>query len=101
MTAVVEIATIEIESGEQDQFEQAIARAYTYLRSSPGYLSHQLQQCLERPERYVLTVRWETLEAHTVTFRESEHFVQWRALIGSYFAQPPEVLHYRPIELNA
>ncbi|MEO1134393.1 MAG: antibiotic biosynthesis monooxygenase family protein [Cyanobacteria bacterium J06639_1] len=95
MSAVTEIATVTLKPGEQENFEKAIAEAYQYLRSSPGYLSHELKQCVEQSDRYVLTIQWETLEAHTVTFRESENFAQWRACIGQYFAQPPEVLHYR------
>jgi len=34
------------------------------------------------------------VEDHTVGFRESELFVQWRALIGPFFANPPEVEHW-------
>lgn len=97
MSAVTEIATFTVKPGTQEEFATAIATAYQYLRSSPGYLSHELKQCVEQSDRYVLTIQWETLEAHTVTFRESENFQQWRACIGHHFAQPPEVLHYRPV----
>ena len=49
---------------------------------------------LESPERYLLTIRWNTLEDHTVGFRGSPAFAQWRAIVGPYFAQPPHVEHF-------
>ncbi|MEX2263436.1 MAG: antibiotic biosynthesis monooxygenase, partial [Bryobacteraceae bacterium] len=55
------------------------------------YLSHELRRCIETKGRYLLLVRWETLEAHTVGFRESPLFQQWRGVIGGFFDAPPQV----------
>lgn len=96
-STVTEIATIAIQLGRQQEFEKAIDFAFLHLRLAPGYLGHDLKQCIEQPERYVLTVKWTSLEAHTVEFRESVQFIEWRKLIGPFFAQPPEVLHYRDL----
>jgi hypothetical protein len=38
-------------------------------------------------------VQWETLENHTVDFRGSTDFQEWRKLVGDCFAAPPEVEH--------
>ncbi|MEZ4984560.1 MAG: antibiotic biosynthesis monooxygenase family protein [Saprospiraceae bacterium] len=91
---VLEIATIDIMAGQQDAFEAALGQAQSLLAQSPGYIGHTFHHGIENPHRYVLLIEWETLEAHTVGFRESELFTQWRALIGPFFAQAPEVLHY-------
>jgi hypothetical protein len=40
-------------------------------------------------------VEWDSLDAHVVGFRESDAFSAWRALIGPFFASPPEVVHYQ------
>ena len=33
------------------------------IAAIPGYISHELQRCLERQNEYVLLVRWESIEA--------------------------------------
>jgi hypothetical protein len=46
-------------------------------------------------------VKWETLENHTVDFRGSENFAEWRGLVGQYFVSPPEVEHTRNVLTSA
>jgi heme-degrading monooxygenase HmoA len=94
---ILELATIAITPGTNADFERNLERAQLVLRQSPGYISHEFQHCIEDADRYVLLIRWETLEAHTVGFRESDLFVQWRALIGPYFAHPPVVQHFKVV----
>ena len=53
----------------------------------------KLEKVLERPDTYRLMVLWDTLEAHTVDFRDSQGFADWRALAGPFFAAPPNVYH--------
>jgi heme-degrading monooxygenase HmoA len=61
---------------------------------TPGFIRYELRSGIERPTRYLLLIQWETLEAHTVTFRQSENFTHHRALISPYFAQAPLVEHF-------
>jgi len=91
---ILEIANIEIEKGKNTAFEQQLEKAQHVISQAEGYLGHEFQQCLEHPEKYVLLIQWETLEAHTEGFRKSELFQEWRALIGDYFATTPHVEHY-------
>jgi hypothetical protein len=42
----------------------------------------------------VLQIFWDTLEDHTVGFRQSPLFVEWRAIVGPFFAVPPVVEHF-------
>jgi heme-degrading monooxygenase HmoA len=65
-----------------------------------GYLSHEVQRCIEEPSRYVLLVKWESVEAHELNFRQTDLFPQWRGLIGVYFAQPPHVVHCESVPLT-
>jgi hypothetical protein len=53
-----------------------------------------LRQGIEVPDTFVLVVWWQTLEDHTIAFKQSDNFTQWRALIGHLFAAPPVVHHY-------
>lgn len=94
---VLELATIDIKQGTNTDFETALEKAQHVISQSKGYISHQFQKCIEQENRYVLLIRWQTLEAHTKGFRESELFKEWRALIGPFFESAPQVQHYAPI----
>lgn len=98
MNMIVEIADFKIAPEAREQFAQAIARAADQvLARAGGYRGHRILACRETPGRFVLTVEWDSLEAHTVGFRQSPAFAQWRALIGPYFAEPPHVEHFDPL----
>jgi heme-degrading monooxygenase HmoA len=60
----------------------------------PGYISHNLRRCIEKPSRYILLVSWEKLEDHTVGFRGSAEYGQWKSLLHHYYDPFPEVEHY-------
>ncbi len=91
---ILELATIDIKDGTNADFETNLAQAKAIIAKSEGFVSIDIRHCIEQPNRYVLLIHWQTLEAHTIGFRESELFKQWRALIGPYFENPPLVQHY-------
>ena len=94
---ILEHALITIRPGENDRFEAALAEARTAIAGSPGFRSLALHRGIESPERYLLLVEWESLEDHTVGFRESPAFAEWRSHIGPFFDAPPEVDHFEPV----
>lgn len=93
----LEIAQIEVKPGMEAEFEAAVGKAEPLLRRAKGCKGFELQRSIEKPARYRLFVRWETVEAHTVDFRGSEDFQTWRGLVGHCFASPPEVEHTRVV----
>ena len=90
---IYEIAEIDIKPGTEALFETAVEKAAAQFRKSKGCRSLELHKGIERPSTYRLVVGWETLEDHTVNFRNSEEFLEWRRLAGPYFAQPLRVEH--------
>ena len=90
---ITEIVDIEVKPGEEAAFEAAVAQAIPVFRRSKGCHGMELQRTIERRTKYRLFVKWETLEDHTVTFRGSENFQEWRRLVGPCFASPPVVEH--------
>lgn len=88
-----EIAEIDILPGLETQFESAVENASKHFKAADGYISMSLHRSIENPSRYRLVVGWETVEHHTINFRESEGFQAWRALAGPCFAAPPRVEH--------
>ena len=92
---ILELADIRITPGKNADFDAAIERGVeTVISKAKGFLGYQVQRGIESPDRYVLLIRWETLEHHTVDFRESPAFAQWRAIVGPFFAGPPQVEHF-------
>lgn len=99
---ILELADIRIQPGKQDEFDQAIQRGVAEtIAKSRGYLGHKVQKGIESPERYILMVQWATLENHTVDFRESPAFAQWRGIVGPFFASPPQVEHFSLLDQSA
>lgn len=94
---IVEAALLTIRSGSESEFETVFPRAIAVIAGSKGYLSHELRRSIEAPNRYALRIEWQTLEDHTVGFRGSPAFAQWRAYIGPFFAAPPVVEHFQPV----
>lgn len=96
---IVEIADFRVDPKNHEAFGQALQHGVqTVLSKAQGYLAHSILSCIESPGRYVLTVHWNTLEDHTVGFRQSAAFADWRSIIGPFFAQPPHVEHFRALD---
>jgi heme-degrading monooxygenase HmoA len=92
---ILEIADFRIAPGQNAAFEAAVTHALaSVVAHAPGYRSAQVHRGIENPERYVLQITWDTLEDHTVGFRGSALFAQWRAHIGPFFAAAPVVEHF-------
>jgi heme-degrading monooxygenase HmoA len=92
---ILEVADIRVPPGKNAEFEAAIARGLdAVLARATGHVRHQVQRCIESPERYLLMVWWRTLENHTVDFRQGPLFAEWRSHIGPFLAAPPHVEHF-------
>jgi len=92
---ILELADIRIHPGQQAAFDEAIERAVrTVIAKAEGFQGYQVHKGIENPERYLLQISWATLENHTVDFRGSAAFAQWRAIVGPFFAVPPTVEHF-------
>lgn len=91
---ILEVATLDVRPGQEAEFEAAFRQASNIIAGMGGYRSHQLQRCLERPNRYVLLVNWDTLEDHTVGFRGSSGYQEWKALLHHFYDPFPTVEHY-------
>ena len=91
---VLELAILNVMPNREKDFEAAFAKASPIISSMSGYVSHQLHRCLEKPNQYILLVKWETLEAHTVGFRGSEGYQEWKRLLHHFYDPFPNVEHY-------
>ena len=90
---ITEIADFMIKAGSETEFEAGFVKARALFARAKGCSGAELRRSIETPQRYLLFVQWETLENHTVDFRESQDFTAWRDLVGRFFASPPVVAH--------
>ena len=98
---ILEVAMLDVKPGETTEFEAAFEKAQNIISCMSGYASHQLQKCLENPNRYILLVNWQTLGDHTKGFRGSDEYQEWRAMLHHFYDPFPTVEHYEAVFENA
>jgi heme-degrading monooxygenase HmoA len=92
---ILEVADIRIRPGEQQAFDAAIVLGVeTVIARAEGFRGWRVLKGIESAERYLLTIEWDTVQSHTVDFRSSAAFADWRAIVGPFFAGPPQVEHF-------
>jgi heme-degrading monooxygenase HmoA len=94
---ILEIADFAIRPGTEDEFVVAYQEAVAFVSETPGFRTARMTRSIESPSRFVLLIEWDSVEAHTVGFRESENLGRWRALIGPYFDGAPRVEHFEDV----
>ena len=97
---ILEAAMLQVKSGMATDFEAAFRSASAIIAASPGYIAHELQRCLETPDKYLLLVRWERLEDHTVGVRGSVEYQEWRRLLHHVYEPFPTVEHFAQVDLG-
>jgi heme-degrading monooxygenase HmoA len=94
---ILEVAVLDIKPDRSAEFETAFKTASVIIASRSGYISHELQRCIETANRYILLVRWQTLADHTVGFRQSPEYQEWRSLLHHFYEPFPTVEHYEQL----
>ena len=97
---ILEVAILDVIPGQEVEFQAAFGSASSIISSMQGYVSHQLQRCLEPRNRFILLVQWETLDAHTIGFRGSEKYQEWKTLLHHFYDPFPTVEHYELVFQN-
>ncbi|AOZ92481.1 antibiotic biosynthesis monooxygenase family protein [Paenibacillus crassostreae] len=97
---ILESAVLYVKEGLAEDFEHSFRQASKIISGMKGYIHHELQKCMEQDNKYILLVRWETLEDHTIGFRESAEYQEWKSLLHHYYDPFPVVEHYVEIDLN-
>ena len=96
---ILEAAYLSVIPGQEANFEDAFRQASPIIASMKGHRKHTLQRCIESPGKYLLLVEWETLEDHTVGFRQSAEYLEWRRLLHHFYDPFPIVEHFEAIKL--
>ncbi len=94
---ILEVAILNVIEGKETEFEKDFETACKYISSIKGYKGLSLKKCLEEKNKYLLLVNWENLEDHTIGFRTSEQYVEWKKLLHHYYSPFPTVEHYESV----
>ena len=97
---ILEVAMLQVREGQYRDFESAFEKAEIIIASMPGYISHELQRCLEVAGKYILLVRWQTLEDHEKGFRLSAQYQEWKKLLHHFYDPFPVVEHFEHVQPN-
>ena len=95
---ILEAVLLSTKPGQSVEFEASFRKAQEIIAAARGYISHELQRCIEQPDSYLLLVRWESVEAHERGFRGSDEYQQWKALLHHFYDPFPTVFHYEPVD---
>jgi heme-degrading monooxygenase HmoA len=96
---ILEAVMLQVKEGQEVEYEEVFRQASVIISSMRGYISHELQRCMEVKGKYLLLVRWETLEDHTVGFRESAEYQEWKQLLHRFYDPFPIVEHFSKVEI--
>ena len=91
---ILESALLDVKPSEEAAFEAAMQQARPLIAATPGFRAIRVQRCIETPNRYLLLVEWDTLEDHTVGFRQSPRYEKWRTLLHHFYDPFPRVEHF-------
>ena len=94
---ILEVAFLTVRSGQAEAFERAFGTAQNIISAMPGYVSHQLQRCMEQPDKYLLLVQWHKVEYHTIGFRQSSEYQEWKRLLHHFYDAFPTVEHFESV----
>jgi heme-degrading monooxygenase HmoA len=98
---ILEVAILNIKYGSNYEFEAAFQTASIIIAGMNGYISRELQRCLEIENQYILLVRWQKLKDHTIGFRQSPEYQEWRSLLHHFYNPFPTVKHYEIVKYPA
>ncbi|MGJ7913239.1 antibiotic biosynthesis monooxygenase family protein [Neobacillus sp. LXY-1] len=97
---ILEAVMLQVKPGMEKEYESAFKEASTIISSMKGYISHELQRCLEVNGKYLLIVNWETLEDHTIGFRQSKEYLEWKKRLHHFYDPFPVVEHFEMVNLK-
>src|SRR5712691_2130072 len=97
---ILEAAMLNVKEDLESEFEASFTKASSIISAMPGYISHELHKCIEVKGKYLLLVSWNKIEDHTIGFRGSQEYQEWKRLLHHFYEPFPTVEHFVQVELN-
>ena len=93
---IVEMAVLEAKPGQAEAMCDGLRKARSVIERAEGYRGSTFHQSIEKPERFVLYIKWDTVAVHMEGFRKGPLFPEWRAPWAEYL-NSVDMLHYEVI----
>jgi heme-degrading monooxygenase HmoA len=97
VSMILEVAILQVKPGLTNEFEHNFSKASKIISKMKGYINHELKKCVEDKNKYILLVQWDTLEDHTIGFRGSEEYQEWKNLLHHFYDPFPTVEHFEAL----
>lgn len=97
---VLEVVSIKVKDGKEEEYEEALRQASKYISRAKGYVNHELKSCVEEKGKYLLLVQWKLLEDHTIGFRQSSDYQEWRSLTHPFYEGALTVEHFENVSIK-
>ena len=91
---ILEVAILNVRVGQEAAFEHAMREARPFIEASPGFGGLEIRRCVETSNRYLLLANWRSVEDHTLGFRKSPRYEEWRKRLHHFYDPFPTVEHY-------
>jgi heme-degrading monooxygenase HmoA len=92
---ILEVGILDVRVGQEAAFESAMREARPIIEASPGFGGLEIRRCVEASNRYLLLAKWRSLEDHTLGFRKSPQYEEWRKRLHHFYDPFPTVEHYQ------
>lgn len=93
---IIEHALLQVKTGQSDQFVAAMNKAKPLIAVQPGFQSIAVRPAGDRPDQFLLLVKWDNIESHRDGFRKSPEYQEWRALLHDFYDPMPTVSYFGP-----
>jgi heme-degrading monooxygenase HmoA len=94
---ILEAVILNVIPSQTEAFETNFRLASEFITKAKGYITHELQKCMEVENKYLLLIKWETLEDHTIGFRNSAEYLEWKKLLHHFYDPHPIVEHFTKV----
>jgi quinol monooxygenase YgiN len=93
---VTEMAIFTALPGKEDELGRAIGHGAGFIRQYPGCISVNIARSIEKPERFTVSIDWQSVGVHVNGFRNSPLFSRWIGSITGLFDQEKlDTQHYQ------
>lgn len=92
---IFEINNVDVRRGSEAAFEAAFAQCLPLLLRVAGCRGAELLRSIERPDRYIVQVTWESLTDHVEGYPSTPEAAEVRGLLR------PLIAHAEPMHFEA
>lgn len=73
-------------------FLEALGNNTGSMLAAPGYVSHALRRGVEQPNRYLLSIEWQSVQHHTEW--QKAHAKAFLEALGPHLERDPDIEHF-------